>query len=283
MTSGYIFSAVGAVLIVAGGSACGGANSPIDPTTTPFSNIGVAPDTAGASASPAPGNSASSGGNTSGGGSGRLVVNITDSPFSDAKAVIVTFTEVRVHRTGGSWETLPFAEGTSLTCDLKQLQDLAQDVLASAGNLPAGRYTQIRLVVDSASIHFDNAADAGPCAASIAPPAGRYGVVTVPSGEVRLNQNFTIGDGELTTILLDFDGDGSFKLSAKGNSGGNKSKTESNKPCNDNGRGNKPGCEQTDEDAEPTAEAELNQNIGSYTLHPVIKVLNVKDPDGDDL
>jgi len=85
-----------------------------------------------------------------------LTLMLKDSPFSDARALLVTFSEVNVHASGGAWVTVPFAAGgTSRTCDLKKLET-AQDVLG-VGSLPAGHYTQLRLVVSSAAIYFQNA------------------------------------------------------------------------------------------------------------------------------
>jgi hypothetical protein len=70
-------------------------------------------------------------------------VMLTDSPFSDGKALLVTFSEVSAHATGGAFVTLPFASNaTSRTCDLKKLTNGAQDVLGTAP-LAAGHYTQV--------------------------------------------------------------------------------------------------------------------------------------------
>ena len=202
---------IGALFILSAACSDGGPGSgnPISPSAgsnTPAP--GSQNDTAGGGNTPAPSPSPA--------GTGRLTVKITDTPFSDAKAVLVTFTHVSVHRTGGSWETLAFQSGGTLTCDLKQLQNLSQDVLAAAGGLTAGTYTQIRLVVDRAAIYFENAAGTGPCAPSITEPLGKMATLKIPSGEVKLNRNFTIADGGTTTILLDFDGDKSIKQTAKG-------------------------------------------------------------------
>jgi hypothetical protein len=135
-----------------------------------------------------------------------LNVMLTDSPFSDAQAVLVTFSAVSVHMSGGAFTTLPFADGaSSRTCDLKKLQG-ANDVLGT-GTLPPGHYTEIRLAVASAAIYFDNAASGSACASSIAAPAGRSAAVTIPSGDVRLNRPFDVVNSTTTTITLDFDGD----------------------------------------------------------------------------
>jgi hypothetical protein len=145
---------------------------------------------------------------------GRATLNlmIRDSPFTDARALLVTFSEVTAHRSGeGGFSPLPFAAGAaSRTCDLKKLTD-AQDVLGT-GTLPTGHYTQVRLTVSSAVLYFDNASDGPPCAPTIAPPAGRSTTVEIQSGEVRLNRQFTVGESGATTMLIDFDGDRSVRL-----------------------------------------------------------------------
>src|SRR5215475_12784978 len=90
------------------------------------------------------------------GGTGTLNVRLTDSPFTDAKAVLVTFSEVQAHREDAEWATVPFVPAaTSRTCDLKKLQG-PFDFLGG-GLLTTGHYTQIRIVVSSATLYFDTA------------------------------------------------------------------------------------------------------------------------------
>jgi hypothetical protein len=135
-----------------------------------------------------------------------LNIILTDSPFSDARAVLVTFSTVSAHMAGGAFTTLPFTGGaSSRTCDLKKLEG-ANDVLGT-GTVPVGHYTEIRLVVASAAIYFDNAASGSACAPLIAAPAGRAAAVTIPSGDIRLNRQFEVTTSTATTITLDFDGD----------------------------------------------------------------------------
>ena len=69
-------------------------------------------------------------------------------------------------------------------------------------------------------MYFDNAAATGPCAAQIAAPAGESAPVEIPSGEVKLNNEFTVA-GSGTTITLDFDGDQSVRQTGSDNSNGN--------------------------------------------------------------
>jgi hypothetical protein len=150
-------------------------------------------------------------------GSGRLSVMITDSPYSDAEALLVTFSEVTAHQgADGGFTKLPFGDVTaaSRTCDLKQLVD-RQDLLG-VGTLPEGHYTQVRVVVSSATLYFDNPSDGPPCATTIPAPAGRSTNVEVPSGEVKLNRGFDVQASGATTMLIDFDGDKSVTETGNG-------------------------------------------------------------------
>jgi hypothetical protein len=147
----------------------------------------------------------------SSGSGGTFNLRLRDSPFTDAKAVFVTFSSVRAHRSDSDWTAVPFSGGvTSRTCDLKKLET-AEDVLGT-GNLPAGHYTQVRLVVASAVLYFDNASSgAAACAPTLTTPAGRSAALDIPSGEVKLNREFDVVEkpGSTMTMLLDFDGNGS--------------------------------------------------------------------------
>jgi len=160
------------------------------------------------------------------GAGGTFSLMLKDSPFSDAKSVLVTFSRVTAHRdTEDAFATLPFSGGaTSRTCDLKKLEN-AQDILG-VGTLAAGRYTQVRLVVSTATIYFDNAATGPACAASIAPPSGNHAALEIPSDVVRLNRQFEVSANGATTMLIDFDGERSIHQTGNGrgsapSSGGN--------------------------------------------------------------
>jgi Domain of unknown function (DUF4382) len=158
------------------------------------------------------------------GGSGTLNMRITDSPFSDAKAVLVTISELQAHREDAEWQTIPFADDPSTpvvdverTCDLKKLQGPVD--FLGGGLLTAGHYTQIRLVVKSATIYFDVAPPADAPACTAAAPvlvSTNSANVTIPSGEVKLNRGFDLPADGTTTITLDFDGDKSINLTGNG-------------------------------------------------------------------
>ena len=146
---------------------------------------------------------------------GNFNVRLRDTPFTDAKAVLVTFSSVRAHRSDSDWTVVPFINAaTSRTCDLKKLET-SEDILGTAA-LPAGHYTQLRLVVQSATLFFDNASTGTACAAAITPPAGASATLDIPSGEVKLNREFDVSSGTTTTMLLDFDGDKSVRETGNG-------------------------------------------------------------------
>jgi Domain of unknown function (DUF4382) len=144
--------------------------------------------------------------------SSALAVMITDSPFSDAKALLVTFSEVSAHMSGGDWVTLPFSGGaTTRTCDLKRLVNRAEDVLGT-GPLTAGHYTDLRLTVSSATVYFQTTTtDATPCATAmtLASSTETGTPVIVSSGQLQLNRQFDVTGTTTTKILLDFNGDAS--------------------------------------------------------------------------
>jgi|SRR5436190_13762292 len=146
---------------------------------------------------------------------GNFNLRVRDTPFTDAKAVLVTFSSVRAHRSDSDWTVVPFINAaTSRTCDLKKLET-SEDVIGTAA-LPAGHYTQVRLVVQSATLFFDNAATGSACASSIAPPAGASATLDIPSGEVKLNREFDVSASSAMTMLIDFDGNGSIHLTGNG-------------------------------------------------------------------
>jgi hypothetical protein len=146
---------------------------------------------------------------------GNFNLRLRDTPFTDAKAVLVTFSSVRAHRSDSDWTVVPFiSAATARTCDLKKLET-SEDILGSAA-LPAGHYTQVRLVVQSATLFFDNASTGSACASSIAPPAGSSAPLDIPSGEVKLTRGFDVSATSVMTMLIDFDGNGSIHATGNG-------------------------------------------------------------------
>jgi len=187
-------------------------------------------------------------------GTGRVSIRMTDSPYGDASAVLVEISDVSVHKSGGGWESVPMETEGTITCDLKKLEgpiDIVGD-----GMLDAGYYTGIRLTVVGGAIFFGEPAEGGEACApteDVSEPDDPRGTVVVPSGVIHLNRPFTVPDGGVVTILLDFDGDASIR------------EINENAACN----GNKKTC---DEDS-----------VGTYRLSPVIAVVSVDEEGGEEM
>jgi len=129
------------------------------------------------------------------GDSGTLHVSVTDAkPMlpSGTEHVLITFEEVRVHKAGGDWISLPLVQ-SPYTIDLLQFSDGATTSLVPPVQLESGKYTQIRIVVTSASILFSG--DPNPHE------------VEVPSGKLRTDKNFDfdVASGTAVDLTVDFD------------------------------------------------------------------------------
>lgn len=157
------------------------------------------------------------GGGSSGSGTGTLSVSLTDAPACGFDEVNVTVSKVRVHRSDSA------AAGASGWVDIQvnptkiNLLDLTNGVMAALGQttLPAGRYTQLRLVLEPN--HGSTLAN------SVLPSGGGEKALVTPSGAtsgIKLNANIEVTEGNTTDIALDFDacksivkrGNGSFGL-----------------------------------------------------------------------
>jgi hypothetical protein len=128
---------------------------------------------------------------------GNLVLQITDRPALNIEKAEVTISQVQVHKAvAGDNESNASAEWITVV-EGPQKYDLVaiKDVKAYLGGavLSAGRYTQIKLNVDSALVTID----------------GEEHDLTIPSKTVKLVRSFLIGEGQTTTLTLDFDAEGS--------------------------------------------------------------------------
>lgn len=129
-----------------------------------------------------------------GGGTGTMQIKLVDAP-GDFDAVNVEIVEVRVHRenkgSGAEWYTL--SEDT-LRVNLLDLANGNYVVLADS-TLPAGLYTQVRLILgEDNSVVID----------------GQSHPLTIPSSAqtgLKLNHPFSIADGQIYGVTLDFDAD----------------------------------------------------------------------------
>jgi len=144
------------------------------------------------------------GGGGSGSSSGTLGVSLTDAPACGFDAVNVTVRKVRVHESsaasdsGEGWADITLNPARKIN-----LLDLNNGILESLGEtpLPAGHYTQLRLVL---------VANAGQNIANsiiLSGQATEIPLVTpsaVQSG-IKLINSFTVASGQRTDLVLDFD------------------------------------------------------------------------------
>ena len=159
---------------------------------------------------------------TAGVSTGRLIVKITDAPNVALDSVMLTITGIQVHQAGnedseeeqeqnngdtqnqennqnqnknkGGWIDLELvnAVGGKLTFDLLEYRDGLQKMAAIA-ELGVGKYTQIRMEVES--VKLDIAGDESTALVT----------ATLPSGSLKFIQPFDLVAGQDTELLFDID------------------------------------------------------------------------------
>jgi hypothetical protein len=176
----------------------------------------------------------SGGGSGSGNGgttTGTLSLHVTDGPVDSAEHVYIQFSGLELQAAGGQRTTLYYCEDpadstktvvSDTTCTTppapKQLDLLAlsggqADFLLDDFTLPSGRYSWIRLMVDT-----DGTRDS-----YIVLLGGAEHELTIPSGNqtgLKLNRGFDVPDGGSADFTIDFDlrksvhvtGNGSYML-----------------------------------------------------------------------
>ncbi len=154
-----------------------------------------------------------------GGGSdatGTLRLSLTDAPACGYDNVWVTVEKVRVHQSGGAgeadggWHEVVLASPQRV--DLLTLTNGALMPLGQT-ELPAGTYTQMRLVLAA-----NSASD--PLANAIKPTDGNETALTTPSGQqsgLKMNVNLTVNPDTVADFAIDFNACKSFVRA--GNSG----------------------------------------------------------------
>jgi hypothetical protein len=140
----------------------------------------------------------------SGAPTGSLRLQLTDAPACGYDAVNITIQKVRVNTsasaadTDSGWYELALAPARRVN-----LLTLSNGVLATLGQiaLPAGRYTQMRLVL------APNDA-AAPLANSVLPTGGTETALTTPSGQqsgLKLDMNVDVPADKVVDAVIDFD------------------------------------------------------------------------------
>ena len=141
---------------------------------------------------------------------GRLLVRLIAAPLPQGKAVLMTFSRLRIYRGSPTDFTDVALSGGQITCDMNRL---TSDAEIAASAVPGAAYSQVGLVVQSATVYVDNeTASSSPCAASIPAPGGRSAALTIPSGEIALPRNFDVKTGVDTIMRLSFNSEQSIRL-----------------------------------------------------------------------
>lgn len=133
------------------------------------------------------------GGGGGGNGNGELQVSVTDAPVDNATDVVVKFSSIDVKPRDGAPIRFPLATPRSI--DLLEFTDGNALVLLPPVDLPAGDYEWLRLnVIDtSVSDSFVRLND------------GSVEPIKVPSDKLRLIRGFTVPEGGLVALTVDFD------------------------------------------------------------------------------
>ena len=117
---------------------------------------------------------------------GTLKVYMTDAP-AEYEAVNITFSEVSAH-INDQWLTV---QGDTVTVNLMEWNN-GNSIILGEAELPAGHYTQIRLMVQEAEVIVD----------------GQSISLTVPSSlqtGLKLGPEFTLNAGSTYELVVDFD------------------------------------------------------------------------------
>ena len=207
-----IMSVLSLVVLITGGCSPAQVTAPATPAA-PDTDTGT-PDTgAGAGA---------------GVGIGTIEIHVTDAPpDDDVTSIMVTVEEVKIHKAvaeqeqehqgtenasqtqeqeqqqeqqgEGEWISIEITGDNPF--DLVELKDGGLEELLASENVTAGKYTQIRMIIDKIEVSL-----------------GENGLeeATLPSGELKFVRPFDIVEGETTVLLLDFDADKSITVTGGG-------------------------------------------------------------------
>ncbi|QGX38708.1 DUF4382 domain-containing protein [Permianibacter aggregans] len=127
----------------------------------------------------------------------RFSLAITDAPIDEATQVVIEFTAIELKPRNGSSVVINLASPQSI--DLLTLQNGETTTLIDQHTIAAGEYDWVRLAVNA---EFDNVYD------SYIVFDNLQHELFVPSGAqtgLKLNQGFTVAEGQTARFVIDFD------------------------------------------------------------------------------
>lgn len=136
-------------------------------------------------------------------GTGRIAIYLIDSP-ANFDSIIICISRVEIHKSGiGDTSSWTIINDSLRYFDLLELTNGATEVLGDT-TLIAGKYTQIRLIIEDGSYVIDG---------------GVKHDLIIPSGSqtgVKLNHSFDIENDKIYELLLDFDAERSIIVTDNG-------------------------------------------------------------------
>jgi hypothetical protein len=138
-------------------------------------------------------------------GTGTLRVALTDAPSCGYDNVWITVEKVRVHQSAAAGEAeAGWSELVLPTPKRLDLLELSNGVLAELGAaaVPAGRYSQVRLVLAS------NGSGTSALANAVKPTGGKETALSTPSATqsgLKIKANLDVAAGQTADLVLDFD------------------------------------------------------------------------------
>ncbi|MCH7945180.1 MAG: DUF4382 domain-containing protein [Armatimonadetes bacterium] len=137
------------------------------------------------------------GGITSSSSNGTLAFLLADAPTTGVTEVNITVDRVEAH-IDGEWVTITAPQESYNLLELTQ-----QAAPLGSASVPAGTYTQVRVFISDASVVDED---------------GTHDVMmpSVDQTGIKLNVDYTVEPGKITTILLDFNVDRSLVLRGDG-------------------------------------------------------------------
>ncbi|WP_417568432.1 DUF4382 domain-containing protein [Marinobacter sp.] len=132
---------------------------------------------------------------TSAGSTGTVSFNVTDAPAMKFSNVTIAFTGMSLKPADGEWVEFNFDQPK--TWNLLELQGGLSEPLITDEEVPAGNYTQLRLLIDTDG-SFVKLEDEPDIERSLAVPSGEQ------SG-LKLNGDFLVAANTETDFTIDFD------------------------------------------------------------------------------